>query len=238
MKSIIFCTSFIDDNNYDRYVKWINYYSSKLDLFYSSNLFLIDDGSSKLNFGNKVEILKSNNLPVTLDSNINLFHFADHLGRPSRRDYKGWWRSFTFSLKLAEKYNVDKIIHIESDFYIISQRMIEYMVNVSEGWTVFYSNFYNFPETAIQIICKDSFEKFNKIYKQAVDSNYRFRRIAERVLPFSKIEKGFLGDRLGEIKVMQEWLRKTKLPLEIDYIGQIDGKDDPDVYKRFFQLHL
>ena len=234
MKTIIFCTVFIDDHNFARYKKWIDFYYNKLDLFNAGNLFLIDDGSSNVLFDDRVEILKSNNLPGSLNSSINLFHFEDHLGRPSRRNYSGWWRSFTFSIKLAEKYNIDKIIHIESDYYIVSRRMTDYIAKISEGWTVFYSRSYGFPETAIQVICKDSFEKLNKTYKAAVESNYQFKRIAERVLPFSKIEKGFLGDRYGEEKVLRRWTKKIKTPLEIDYLGQIGEKNDLDDYKRFF----
>jgi hypothetical protein len=205
-----------------------------LDLFNAGNLFLIDDGSSTISFNDRVEIVKANNLPGSLKSNINLFHFEDHLGRPSRKNYSGWWRSFTFSIILAEKYNIDKIIHIESDYYIVSRRMIDYMAEIAEGWTVFYSRFYGFPETAIQIICKDSFDKLNKMYKNAVESNYQFKKIAERVLPFSKIEKGFTGDRYGEEKILKRLSKRNKTPLEIDYLGQIDVKSDLNEYKRFF----
>lgn len=238
MKSIIFCTSYIDGTNHSRYEKWMNYYRHKLELFNSDNLFLIDDGSSDIAFDESVEVIDVNNLPDTLNKRINLFHFQNHLGRPGRRDYRGWWRSFTFSVKLAEKYDIDKLVHIESDYYVMSPGMMEYIANVSAGWTVFYSSFYDFPETAIQVICKDSFEKLNKVYGQAVDSDYRFKKIAERVLPFSKIEKGFTGDRLGEIKVLRGWLKRYKLPLEIDFVGQVDTKDNPEVYQAFFKLHL
>jgi len=236
MKTIIFCTSFINDDNNVRYQKWIDYYHNKLDLFNAGNLFLIDDGSSNISFNDRVEIVESNALPGSLKSNITLFHFEDHLGRPSRKNYSGWWRSFTFSIKLAEKYNIDKIIHIESDYYIVSRRMIDYMAEISEGWTVFYSKFYGFPETAIQIICKDSFEKLNKTYQNAVESKYQFKKIAERVLPFSKVEKGFLGDRYGEEKILRHWSKKNKTPVAIDYIGQIDVRGDLDEYKKYFRF--
>lgn len=238
MKSIIFCTSYIDDTNQLRYEKWINYYRDKLESFNSDNLFLIDDGSRNAAFDERIEVLGANNLPDTINKKINFFHFENHLGRPGRRDYRGWWRSFTFSVKLAEKYDIDKLIHIESDYYVMSPRMMDYIANISEGWTVFYSSFYHFPETAIQIICKDSFEKLNQIHRRAVASDYKFKKIAERVLPFSKVEKGFTGDRLGEIKVLRGWLKKYRLPLEIDFAGQINEKDNPEVYKDFFQLHL
>lgn len=238
MRTAIFCTSYIDQINYSRYEKWINYYSGKINLFDSNYLFLIDDGSPKTDFDNRIEIINADKLPGSLNKNIHLFHFENHLGRPGRRDYQGWWRSFTFSVKLAEKYNIDKLIHIESDFFVTSPRMIDYMANITEGWTVFHSRFYNFPETAIQVICKDSFGDLNKIHQQAVDSDYKFKKIAERILPFSKVEKGFTGDRLGEIKVLRGWLKKYKMPLEIDYVGQINENDNPEVYTKFFRLHL
>lgn len=238
MRSVVFCTSFIDEKNQSRYKNWINYYQNKLKLFHAEKLFLIDDGSSAVNFDERIEIINSDYLPDTLDKDICLFHFDKHLGRPGRRDYQGWWRSFTFSSKLAEKYNIDKFIHIESDYFVLSREMMNYIANVSEGWTVFYSQFYNFPETAIQIICNDSFDKLNNIYQQALASDYKFKKIAERTLPFSKVEKSFTGDRLGEIKVLRGWLKKYKLPLEIDYVGQINEKDDPEVFRKFLQLHL
>jgi hypothetical protein len=234
MKTIIFCTSYIDDTNNARYRKWIDYYYDKLDLFNAGNLFLIDDGSAGIFLNDQVEIVKSNDLPGSLKSNINLFHFENHLGRPSRKNYAGWWRSFTFSIKLAEKYNIDKIIHIESDYFIVSRKMIDFIAKITEGWTVFYSRFYGFPETAIQIICKDSFEKLNKAYTNAIESDYQFKKIAELVLPFSKTEKGFIGDRFGEEKILRSWSRKHKTLSEIDYLGQINVKSDLNEYKKYF----
>ncbi len=238
MKSIIFCTSYIDDSNDLRYKKWVDYYIEIKHLLNSEHLFLIDDSSPNPNFDTRVEIISTNNLPDELNQNVNLFHFENHLGRPGRRDYQGWWRSFTFSIKLAEKYNIEKLIHIESDYYILSRRMIDHIAGISEGWTVFYSDYYKFPETAVQVICKDSFDKFNTVYNQAINSEYKFKKIAERILPFTKVEKNFTGDRLGEIKVFRAWLKKYKLPLEIDFVGQVNEEDNPEVYQKFFRLHL
>ncbi len=236
MKTVIFCTSYINENSGARYKKWIDYYHGKLDLFQSSNLFLIDDGSSNKNFDNKVHIIKSDSLPIALEDDINLFHFENNLGRISLINYPGWWRSFTFSLMLAEKYDIDKLIHIESDFYIVSRKMIDYIAGLTSGWTAFYSKYHKFPETAIQIICKDSFKKFDRTLKKAIETNYTFSKRAEHILPFTKIEKGFQGDRFGEANVMRGWLRKFQPPFEIDYIGQMNEKYNLKDYKQVFKF--
>ena len=78
MKTIIFCTSFINDDNSVRYINWIDYYRNKLDLFNVSNLFLIDDGSSNISFDDRVEIVKSKHHavhPVSLAT--KLMHRSD-----------------------------------------------------------------------------------------------------------------------------------------------------------------
>ncbi|MCB0555501.1 MAG: hypothetical protein KDD02_18280 [Phaeodactylibacter sp.] len=236
MKTIIFCTSYIDENNYKRYKNWTDYYFDKLGLFNSSGLFLIDDGSPNIFFDKRIDIHNSYELPGSLKKNINLFHFENRLGRSSIADYPGWWRSFSFSIKLVEKYDIDKIIHIESDFYILSGRMIDYIEKLSSGWTAFYSKYYDFPETAIQVICNDTFDKLYEIYERAVEQNYKFDKLAEFIFPYTNVEKNFHGDRFGELNVLQGWLSKIETPFNIDYIGQMNEKHTLKDFERFFQF--
>lgn len=199
-------------------------------------LFIIDDGSPNTMFDHRVAIFNALELPDTLKSKVNLIHFKDHLGRLSISDYPGWWRSFSFSIKLAEKYGFDKMIHIESDFYIVSRKMFDYIQKLSVGWTAFYSRYYDFAETAIQVICRDSFDSFNKIYCTATHQDYRFSEIAEYVIPFTNIEKNFYGDRFGERNVLQEWVKRKKMPIDIDYIGQLSTYSNIKDYKNLFKL--
>ena len=236
MKTTIFCTSYLNGENIIRYKKWADYYHSKMGLFKASNLFLIDDGSPFISIDERIDVIKSNDLPDTLINDINLFHFENRLGRLSVRKYPGWWRSFTFSLQLAKKYNIDKLIHIESDFYIVSREMIDYIAKISSGWTAFYSRFYKFPETAIQVICKDSYSELNEISNKAAELNYKFKRRAEDILPFTRIEKKFYGDRFGERKVLNGWLKRIEIPDKIDYIGQMNDIDSLYDYESFFKF--
>jgi len=236
MNTIIFCTSYINESNCKRYTKWMDYYSPRLDLFNSSKLFLIDDGSPYLPADERMEVIPSNELPQTLKSEVCLFHFEERLGRISVRKYPGWWRSFTFSIELARKYNIEKIIHIESDFYIVSRNMIDYITNLTTGWTTFYCRRYKFPETAIQVICKDAYDSLYEVYNKAIAYNYNFKKMAEYVLPFTHVEKQFYGDRFGEQKVLKRWLRRIEIPGVVDYIGQLDDDETLEDYRKYFRF--
>src|SRR5438105_3236112 len=131
MNSLLFCTSYIDKNDISfhplRYMKWIDYYSKIKEGLGVDYIFIIDDGSPDptLEHSSLVEILSAkDDLPAELSKKINIITFKEHLGRLSQGEHLGWWRSFTYSIKIAEKYGFEKIIHIESDFYIVSERLI------------------------------------------------------------------------------------------------------------------
>lgn len=210
LEALIFCTSYISPGNethdWVRYNKWINYYSPRMESLNANFLFLIDDGSKVEFFPESINLIAYDQFPPKLNSRINVIRFDNHLGRPSPHDYPGWWRSFTFSLKLAENYGIKKIIHIESDFFIVSQKMLNYIKGLHKGWTVFFSRHYNFPETGIQVICKDSYNKLYDFYSRANENSYKFDDIAENLLPFSKVQKKFTGDRYGEDNVLNSFI--------------------------------
>lgn len=142
-----------------------------------------------------------------------------------------------FSVQLAEKYGFDKMIHIESDFFIVSSRMMEYIRNLSSGWTAFYSPYYEFAESAIQVICSDSFAAMKKMYDEASARNFFMNlAVAEKVLPFTHVARDYYGDRLGELEVMDGWLSKIKTPIGLDFIGQVHAGQNASDYESFFQF--
>ena len=69
--------------------------------------------------------------------------------------------------------------------------------NLEEGWVALWANKYYFPESSIQVICNDQFDSFNDFiscgYQELSKKGY-----AEEILPFTHVERGFLGDRFGE----------------------------------------
>lgn len=243
MKSFLFCTSYInkEDIRFDplRYRKWIDFYSPLTESLGVDDIFIIDDGSPDpaLEQSIPVTILSANDdPPVELSKQINIITFDKHLGRQSLEEHTGWWRSFTYSIKLAEKYGFEKIIHIESDFYILSERLIKYIHSLNTGWTSMYSSYFKFPETAIQVICKDSFNLLEKMRQTAAASGYRINRLAEFTLPFTNVCKDFIGDRIGEMPVLKEWMFNKKVTNELDYYGQLPTNVRPFSASEFRQL--
>jgi hypothetical protein len=141
--------------------------------------------------------------------------------------YPGWWRSFTYSIEIARKYDFNKIVHIESDFYILSDRLISFIRGLDRGWTSLFSAYYRFPETAVQVIAEDSFHKLELLYDEAISSQYTFGHFAELILPISNVIKDFVGDRIGEDNVLMHWAAKRSGCGEVDYYGQLPSHVRP-----------
>jgi len=234
MSSFLFCTSYIDNRSRDhqslRYDKWINYYSGIADELGVRNIFIFDDaGPATTEMASMdLDVIEvERGLPSTLRKTVNIFAFHDHLGRSSVDKYPGWWRSFTYSIVIARKYGFNKIVHIESDFYILSDRLIRFICGLDKGWTSLFSAYYGFPETAVQVIAEDSFHKLELLYAEAISSQYTFGHFAELILPISNVIKDFVGDRLGEVNVLLHWAATRSACGDVDYYGQLPSHVRP-----------
>lgn len=213
-KTLLFCTSFATTNEQweYRYKKWLDFYS-KISLE-KSQLLMIDDGSPILPEWPNLKIYKEPILPTEGNEKCVLFHFNNQLGREGILNYPGWYRSFTFAATWAKVLNFNKIIHIESDTFVLSEALISYINNLSTGWTSLYCQSQNFPETCIQIICEDQIKKFLKFGRHDYEINFRNKPI-ELLIPFTNIEKNFIGDRYGEMQNL------NSLPKSVDYAANI-----------------
>ncbi|KKO65382.1 hypothetical protein VM94_00917 [Janthinobacterium sp. KBS0711] len=168
---------------------------------------MIDDASPFLPPADIINTV-SHNAPLASNDDKNLIiRFDNNLGRQSGADYPGWWRSFLHSVKVANELGVDKIIHIESDAYIMTPRLVNFINEIESGWNVLWSPRYRFPETAIQVICRDQFEIFEKLKDNHPD--YSFPDIAERLLPFTTVHKQFKGDRYSDF-TKNRWIFRSK----------------------------
>jgi hypothetical protein len=229
MRSFLFCTTYIDNARQDqqtlRYQKWLEYYSVLMEALGVDHMFMIDDGSPHPLESDLVTVISADSeWPAHLPARIHVIRFDQHLGRIGN-DYAGWWRSFTYAYKIAAKYGFDKIIHIESDFYVVSPRLRAFIREMNEGWMALYSAYYRFPETAIQVICKDCFDLLEGIYIRVRESGFKLHDIAENVLPFTVVRKDFIGDRLGEDSVRRHWAQAMGM-INLDYVGQLPAHED------------
>jgi hypothetical protein len=237
MKSFIFCTSYIKDRDAwaDRYQKWLNYYE-KMPIVAEKKI-MIDDGSPFSPPREEIEAIHhSDNIAEKSGKNL-LVRFDDNLGRQSLSAYPGWWRSFLHSLEIAEKLGAEKIIHIESDAYILSQRLVDFINRADAGWHVLWAQRYGLPETAIQVICRDQFPAFEQFRNGS--NELIGQDIAERLLPFTSVDKRFKGDRYSEFKRNRGIFRSRKfsrlpifqhdffwepIPADADFATQVVGR--------------
>ena len=120
MRTLLFCTIYAEDQaGMGRLEKWLEHHQG---LAYPCEVKLaaIGDGIDPRIYW-----------PSGLDSISNL---QPHLGRPSHLNYPGWWRSFAHSVTVARANQCRRIWHVESDFFIASQRMIDRMHSLTRGW--------------------------------------------------------------------------------------------------------
>lgn len=197
MRSVFFCTSYIADANTwrTRYERWLQFHQ-KID-FGDTRLVMIDDASPFCPPTSQVLIMQPGESPP--EGQASIIRFPERLGRSSLLSYPGWWRSFLHAVDVARNIGARKIIHVESDAFIMSERMRDYINDLSEGWTTFWATSYNFPETAIQVICEDQFKAMSNFKERTPESLEG--KFAEELLPFTHINREMIGDRYSEFRV-------------------------------------
>src|SRR5437763_1682483 len=157
--TLVFGTSFAPLPNVwsFRHRRWLNgIKGSGLDY---TQILLVDDGSPFLPDWTDTTVVHEGTA-IPRDAPIVLYHFAANLGRPARTDYPGWYRSFSFAARYAEEAAFEKIIHLESDAFLISWRAVDYFNSVESGWIAMWVPRHDFAESAIQIIAADALDSF------------------------------------------------------------------------------
>ena len=235
MRSVFFCTSYIADADAwnTRYKRWLDFHR-KID-FGDTHFVLIDDASPFCPSDNEILVMKPGE--AFPEHKPAIIRFPNRLGRSSLLSYPGWWRSFLYSVDLARSIGAQKIIHVESDAFIISPRMRSYINGLSDGWTTFWATSYNFPETAIQVICEDQFNALAAFKNKAPEELEG--KFAEELLPFTRVNRDLIGDRYSEfripllrtgflrsrkfnrLKLFQSDLFKERIPQSADFATQV-----------------
>jgi hypothetical protein len=207
---LVFCTSFINDEVewQKRYKRWLIHHKK---VFPAADFVFIDDGSPFVPEEQDIPVFE-NLSQFRPGEEAVIFRFPDRLGRRSVRDFPGWFRSFFCSVDLARKLQHEKIVHIESDAFVLTKRTRDYVETRSAGWTAFYCPRWNFPESAFQIVCKDAFQLLDHCREAPYELNFNTTYI-EKALPFTNIETTIHGDRYGEFR--------KKVPRSADFAAQV-----------------
>lgn len=129
---------------------------------------------------------------------------------PGKNEYPYCWRALYNFADIIPKSS--KIIWIDTDGFVLSKKMSEYIKNCESGWVSFLCETYNFPESSIFILNPDSYHVAIKYFDE-MSWKSRVGRIMENDLPFTMVEKKFKCARFGEEG-------KPKQDETMDYYGQ------------------
>ncbi len=209
--TLLFCTSYLraPDRWTKRHRRWLDFHRA-VPLARAAT-FILDDASPHVPDDDDLTVLAT--LPQVLPPGRDTFfyRFATHEGRVGVAGHRGWWRSFLFSLDIAEAYGFERILHVESDAYVLSRALVDYFNAISTGWTALWCPRYNFAEPALQVIHRDQYPAMREIAARGLD--VLTRQLAERTLPFTNVERRYAGNRYGE------W--RGRIPGYADYACQV-----------------
>ncbi len=224
MRTLIFCTAFAPTalTWQRRYRRWVDaVFASELG---QQQILLVDDGSPVLPGWHDTDVvtLQSPDQARSVHSHapVLLLRFRNRLGRNEIYDFPGWYRSFASAAGYASAHGFDKAIHLESDAYVISDRLRRWLRDGDDGWNTLWSPKFNFPEMAIQMIAGRNVQAAAEFTAQP------YARLVgvthETAFPFTRIETGFKGDRYGE--------DEPAVPADADFATQIPSQREASYY--------
>jgi len=208
-----------------RTIKWLDYYAPLLNSLNAEKIVFIDDASDM----NAVRALGGNIYspdfvllePATTRPYLDIIRFNQHLPRKSVKDYPYFWRGIGMIPPVIEQYRVDKVIFIESDCYLLTPRIVDFIRNLNQGFCAFWAPRYNCPESALSVLCRDQFKMFEEFSGPGAYEKYN-EQPAELVLPFTHfVNQGFNGDRFGEDALPQavdmDFYAQCPVPVRMTY---------------------
>lgn len=183
MRTLLFCTAYAGSEEIwtGRYRQWYDYYKTRG--LHHHQLLIVDDGSP---------------LDPDFVSEGEYVKLTPRLGRQEIHIYPGWYRSVGYALKYANQNNFEKVIHCESDAFLLSDRIVDFVNNLDSGWNTFWCTCHSLPESAIQVIGKDKLREAEEFFSHS----YRVYVgcCMDDILPYTAIHKNFVGDRYQEYR--------------------------------------
>lgn len=200
MKTCLYTLSYLEgndrfgNNRLMRNIKYVNYYRN-LKSQLGHELMVFGDNASHIS-----------HCEALLDvgrKDIAIMRFDQHLTRRGPYDYPYCWRGL-YAMRELINEGFEKIISCDSDCFILTQRLADYIRNLNSGWTTFWCERYGFPEASVHILCKDSFSLFHSYIGQCRWEDRKTNAPMEVELPFTHVERKFRCDRWGESKEEQK----------------------------------
>lgn len=213
----VFTTTYLEgtdptgSDRLERTVKWFNYMKGLQSSLGFTDLLATDNGSPWELLHELSKRTGARIIDETLhecvyvgdpSSRIIVTRHNQHLTKTGKtlfgdHDYPYVWRGLYDMAQIARTCSYDKIIRVDNDAYVLSQRLATYLRELQTGWIALGLKGYvhQYPEDAISVICRDSYHLLTDFCSVPMEGY--FGRWFERVLPFTQICEQFVGDRYG-----------------------------------------
>ena len=222
--TLVFCTGFAVDRSVwnDRYRLWLD--AIKASALGADQILIVDDGSATVPGWPDTRVITLDSLGDVYSAPcagpVLLAHFRTRLGRADVLNFPGWHRSFAFAALYAERHTFDRVIHIESDAYVISAGAQAFLAHSADEWAAFWCARYDMPESAVQVAAGQGVRALAGFARRPY--NEMIGKPHEREMPFTRVEKQFRGDRADEFA--------EAVPADADYAAQVPSRRERGFY--------
>lgn len=123
-----------------------------------------------------------------------LMRFTKEYRRGGLLDYPYAWRAFYMLGTILRDWEYERIIFIENDFFVCSQRLLDW-ADRQTGLACLWTPKFGFPECALTVLTKcDAYDNFVREMPWQQRSG-----VFEQIVPWTHVEKGFKGDRYEDV---------------------------------------
>jgi hypothetical protein len=125
-----------------------------------------------------------------------------------------------FGALYAEANGFDRVVYVESDAFLISERARAFVAEVKDGWVAPWSAQLGMPELALSVAEGDGLRRLAQFARQPYDT--LAARAHESAVPFTGVEKGLVGGRFSATAV--------PVPRNADYATQVSAHRELGYY--------
>ena len=209
---------YLDKAQYrERVDLWLKYWLARIPAEW--DVILFDNGSN---------VRRGQEFVAKYAGRVQLVRMPIEYKRPhgTSNDYLFSWRAvYAIGPLFFDLAEYDRVLHVESDFFPISERFWSWIKGIEEGWATVHVARGDWPESGFQIVTRDC-----KAYRDFIASgNWREHNntdAMERILPFTLVSREFVGDRYSERGIYG-------VPEGADFVANMRNEDMPALCSSF-----